>query len=215
MQAGKRGTQGGDVPPRFLTNSGYYRIQGFTLLELLISMTIMALVIGVTVSILMTSMRVWRRCSSFSQAFPPAYTVISRLNKELKNAYNITVAEDQQSIIFHLPRVDAERIALAPLQLGHEITYFRSDESGDDEQSGNVLWRRDYNAVSGTTTQRALAENVSELTFSCDATHNGRVFSVYSTAVTVVGQEQALQYESNFHTTVAIRNSMVQQADED
>jgi len=158
----------------------------------------------------MTSMRVWRRCSSFSQAFPPAYTVISRLNKELKNAYYITIADDQQSILFHLPRVDAERIALAPLQVGHEITYYRSDASGDQEQSGTVLWRRDYDAVNEVTTQRALAENVSELTFSCDATYNGRVFSVYSTAVTVVGQEQATRYESNFNTTVAIRNPMAQ-----
>jgi len=186
------------------------RARGLTLIELMVILPILALVTGVIVSMLMTSMRVWRRCNSFSQAFPPAYTVISRLNRELKNAYYIAIADDRQSITFRLPRVDENGINLVPLQVGDEITYYRSDASGDPAHSGMLLWRRDYNAVSDMTTQRILAENVSELTFSCDATWSGRVFSVYSTAVTIVGQEQATRYESNFHTTVAIRNPVAQ-----
>lgn len=179
------------------------------MIELLITVTILALVMGVTISMLMTSMRVWRRCSGFSQAFPPAYAVIGRLNKELKNAYYVNVSADGESITFRVPRTDGDGFNMVPLQLGHEITYYRSDDSGDLGEAGTLLWRRDYNALTANTRQRILAENVKSLHFERKATYDGRVFSVYSNAVTVVGQEQHTETESSFETHIAIRNPQV------
>lgn len=184
--------------------------RGLTLIELMITVTILALVMGVTISMLMTSMRVWRRCSSFSQAFPPAYAVIGRLNKELKNAYYVSVADDKHSITFRVPRIDDTGFNAVPLQEGHEISYYRSDESGDLGEAGTLLWRKDYNALTGLTKKRVLAKNVTALDFDTIATYNGRVFSVYSNAVTVIGQEQAKTEESSFQTTIAIRNPSVE-----
>lgn len=179
---------------------------GFTLPEVLVSVVITGLIFGVVISILITSTRLWRRCSSMSEAFPPAYAVVNRINKELKNAYYVTVPAAKNSITFRLPRTDADGINLVPLQPGTEVTYYRSDATGLNTHTGTTLWRRATNLQTNAVRLRSLAENVEELTFNCDATQAGRVFSVYSTAVTVVGQEQATTFESRFQTTMAIRN---------
>ncbi|MHB0935845.1 MAG: PilW family protein [Armatimonadota bacterium] len=186
------------------------RARGLTLIELMITVTILALVMGVTISMLMTSMRVWRRCSSFSQAFPPAYAVIGRLNKELKNAYYVNVPPEKDSITFRVPRSDEAGFNAVPLQMGHEITYYRSNDSGDQGEAGTLLWRQDYNALTGITRNRVIAENVTRLEFDCVKTYDGRVFSVYSNAVTVIGKEQHAEHESSFETHIAIRNPQVE-----
>lgn len=179
---------------------------GVTLLELLVSISITALIIGVVVAMSIAASRVWRRSSSFSQAFPPAYLITTRLNQELKNAYEIDVADDGLSITFRLPRTDGDGINVLPFEVGREISYYRADESGDIEHPGTFLWRREWNAVSDVTTLDAIAENVTELTFNLDASEEGRVFAVYSTAITVAGHEQSTEYNSRFESSMAVRN---------
>jgi len=180
--------------------------RGVTLLEMLICATITAMLAGILVVYFITTMRVWRRCSSFAQAFPPAYAVVTRLNRELKNAYYIAVATDQHSITFRLPKTDTTGLAVTPLALGREISYYRSDTSGQTNKTGTILWRKELNAVTNKTTKVGLATNVQALTFTCNATQSGRVFAVYSSAVTTLGQEQRTKYTSQFAVTTAIRN---------
>ncbi len=180
--------------------------RGFTLPEVLVSVVITGVIFGVVIAILIAATRLWRRCSSMAEAFPPAYTVITRINKELKNAYVVSVPAAKNSITFRLPRRGTNGINLLPLQPGVEVTYYRSNRTGEMNKSGTILWRRETNLQTGAVRQRSLAENVSELTFNCDATQAGRVFAVYSTAVTLVGQEQSTTFESRFQTTMAIRN---------
>lgn len=179
---------------------------GFTLIEALISTAIIGLVFGIVVAVLITSMRVWRKCSSESQAFPPAYQLVTQLNNELKNAYYISIPTNSTSITFRTPKTDANGVNIVPFVLGHEITYYRSDATGSMTATGTFLWRKDKNGVSNVTTQRNIAQNVSQLTFNCSGTLSGRVFAVYSMSVTVVGQEQATTYNSTFSSTMAIRN---------
>lgn len=180
--------------------------RGFTLMEVLVSVTISGVIFGVVVSILIASTRIWRRCSSMAEAFPPAYTVINRINREMKNAYYVSVPASKDRITFRLPKRDQNGVNIMPLEPDIEVMYYRSDADGTLTGAGTVLWRRETDLDNDAVTLRAIAKNVEELSFQCDATQAGRVFSVYSTAVTLVGQEQSTTYESRFQTTIAIRN---------
>jgi hypothetical protein len=128
----------------------------------------------------------------------------------LKNAYYVSVSADHHLITFRVPRTDEDGFNAVPLQEGHEVTYYCSDTSGDQDHTstGTVLWRQDYNALTGTTRKRILAEK-GTFYFDLMATYSGRVFSVYSNAVTVLSQEQVKPTESSFNTTIAIRNPSV------
>ena len=179
---------------------------GITLMEVLVCAMITGIISSVLVAYFITTARVWYRCSSFMQAFPAAYAVVSRLNRELKNAYTITVPANQTSVTFDLPQTDATGVNIVPFTLGREISYYCSDSSGKTNKSGTVLWRKETNGVTGKIRLIKLASNVKALSFVCNATQSGRVFAIYSSAVTTQGQEHATKYTSNFTTALAIRN---------
>ena len=182
--------------------------RGFTLVEMLIVVTITGLMFITITAMMIVTLRIWRRDNSFSEAFPPAYSVITRINHELKNAYYVSVANDHSTIVFRIPRTDNTGADIVPFQLLQEITYYRANTTGTMGTTGTTLWRKNFNAVTNQTTYMAVAQNVTSLTFNCDATQSGRVFAVYSTAVTVLGKEQSTQYSSSFSTAVAIRNPL-------
>lgn len=177
---------------------------GFTLVEALIVMAIMTMVAGVVSSLFFASMHVWRRCSSQSQADPPAHMAIARMTKELRNAY---LVDDMgsSSITFTLPQADADGINTLPLQPGRRISYYLSDSTGEVGRNGSILWRRQQDLVTGHATTRRIAENVEQLGFSYDATPS-RVLKIYAMSVTVLGREGRQEYRSVFGSHVAFRN---------
>lgn len=177
---------------------------GFTLVEALVVMFVMSLIGLVVSSLFFGSMQVWRRCSSQSQADPPAHIAIGRITKELKDAYSVN-SISTNSITFTLPKTDSNGLNLIPLQGGRQINYYLSDSTGQVGHTGTILWRKQLNLVNDTTTYRRIANNVQQLTFSCDATAN-RVLNIYTVAVTVLGQEDRVQYLSSFGGQVAFRN---------
>ncbi len=181
-----------------------YSRRGFTLVEALVVMSVMSLIGLVLSSVFFASMQVWRRCSSQSQADPPAHIAIGRITKELKDAYRVD-SISTNSITFTMPKTDGSGVNLVPLQGGRQISYYLSDSSGQVGHTGTVLWRKQLNLVNGTTTYRQVASNVQQLSFSCDATAN-RVLNIYTVAVTVLGQEGRVQYLSSFGGQVAFRN---------
>ncbi|MHB9131393.1 MAG: hypothetical protein ACYDBB_09925 [Armatimonadota bacterium] len=187
-------------------------MRGVTLIELLMVIASATLISGVIMAMYIASLRVWYRCSSQSQAFPPAYMVITRLNQELKNAYAITVPPNGKSVTFRLPKTDPNNNGcnILPFQLGREISYYCANDTAQEGNTGTVLWRKTFNADTSETSYMRIANNVTNLAFQADASTNGRVFAVYSTTVTVVGKEQKTSHESNFHSTIAIRNPTVQ-----
>ena len=65
---------------------------GFTMIEALVSIVICALFATFLWTIFITSMNLWRKCSLEQQTFPPAYIVLDRLNKELRNACAVRLA---------------------------------------------------------------------------------------------------------------------------
>ena len=177
---------------------------GFTFIEALVTMVIMSLVVGVISTVYFSSIHVWKRCSSQSQADPPAHMTINQLSKELKNAYLVNEMGDT-SITFTTPLQDANGINILPLQPGRVISYYISDESGVANQEGTILWRSQTDIASGATKQRRIADNVEALDFSYDATPT-RVLKIYALSVTVVGKEGRHEHRTEFGSHVAFRN---------
>jgi len=167
-------------------------------------MFIMTMIAGVVSSLFFASMQVWRRCSSQSQADPPAHFAIARITKELKNAYLVDNM-GASSITFTQPKTDADGINLLPLQPGRRITYYVSDDSGQVGHAGTVLWRKWQDLVTGRTTVRRVANNVEQLGFSYDTTST-RVLKIYAMSITVLGKEGREEYRSKFEGHVAFRN---------
>lgn len=178
--------------------------RGFTLIESLMAMAIMVGIIGAVSVISMTSTQVWRRCSSQSQADPPAHMTIARISKELRNAYTVDEM-GSSSITFTLPQRDADGINITPLQPAEQIRYYLADASGDPDSPGSVLWRQHTSTDSGETTIRRMAGNVAQLGFSYDATST-RVLKIYAISITVVGREGRQEYHSAFSSHIAFRN---------
>jgi prepilin-type N-terminal cleavage/methylation domain-containing protein len=181
-----------------------YRTTGFTLTEVLVVMMIMSLVAGVVSSVYFASMQVWRRCSSQSQADPPAHMAIARITKELRNAYVVNNT-GTNSITFTLPAADANGYNVLPLQPAQRISYYLSDQTGTPGHAGTVLWRQEQNLITARNTLRKSAENVEQLSFSYDATQS-RVLKIYALSITVLGREGHEEYRSLFGSHVAFRN---------
>ncbi|HOS43860.1 MAG TPA: hypothetical protein PK794_09240 [Armatimonadota bacterium] len=174
-------------------------------------LTVFSLIIIVVVTVFITSMRVWRRTASQQQAFPPAFLIMDRLSRELKNAYAIAIGADGDSLTFRLPALDDDGVnrldASGRHIFGREIRYYLVADAADEE-APRELWR-DETVAGGGTVSRRLAENVVDMTFEVDSSSE-RVFAVYSTAITLLGQEGAQTYESRFNGAVAFRNQTSQ-----
>lgn len=177
---------------------------GMTLPEVLIAMVIMAMIGGVISATFFAGMRVWRRCSSQSQADPPAHLAIRRMTTELKNAYQVDSLGDTY-ITFTLPRQDAYGVNILPFEGAHCIKYFITDDSGVEGNTGTVLWRKDNNLLTGAVTTRRIANNVESLSFSYERTSQ-RLLDIYAMSITVLGREDHEVYRSQFASHVAFRN---------
>jgi prepilin-type N-terminal cleavage/methylation domain-containing protein len=177
---------------------------GITLPEMLIAMVIMTLIAGVVSATYFTSLHIWRRCSSMSQAEPPAHISVDRLCRELKNAYLVDSIGDT-SVTFTLPKQDENGINVLPLEPAQRISYYLSDDTGKRDKAGTHLWRERLDVDSGSATRGCIAENVESLKFSYDATED-RVLKIYAMSITVIGEEGKEQYHSEFESHVAFRN---------
>jgi prepilin-type N-terminal cleavage/methylation domain-containing protein len=187
---------------------------GFSLIEALIAMVVMAFILGAVGILYFTSFRVWQRCSAQSQADPPAHFAIGRITKELKNASVVNNIADN-SLTFTLPattRVQdpyngAEFINVnsLPLTPARQISYYLSDTTGATGRSGSILWRYEQNLISGATNLKRIADNVEELNFDYDAA-GGRMLKIYAMSVTVQGKEGRQVHRSEFGSHVAFRN---------
>lgn len=179
--------------------------RGVTLPELLIAMVIMVLIAGVVSSLYFASLHVWRRCSSQSQAEPPAHMATSRLTKELKNAYQVS-SMGPTYITFLLPRTDGSGANILPLQTAREVSYYLSDDTGRRDRTGSSMWRKDTDMDTGYVRQQRIASNVQSLDFDYETTGENRVLAIYALSITVLGQEGRQTYQSQFGAHVAFRN---------
>lgn len=181
--------------------------RGVTLPELMIAMVIMLLMVGVISSIYFASLHVWRRCSSQSQADPPAHISLDRITQELKNAYMVNSPDTASDYItVTLPARDSTGTNIYPFEPATRVTYYLSDASGQRDRTGTYLWRERVGVSDGQTTRNAIAGNVESLSFEVYPSGSGRVLKVYAMSIAVVGREQHEEYVSRFSGSVAFRN---------
>jgi len=181
--------------------------RGVTLPEMLMVMVITILMFGVISEIYFASLMVWRRCSSQSQADPPAHMTLDRVSQELKNAYQVNSPDSATDYItVTMPVRDSGGTNIWPFQADTRITYYLSDATGQHGHTGTYLWRETVKVSNGNTTLDIIAENVQNLTFEVYPSGTGRVLKVYAMSIAVVGQEQHTQYASRFSGSVAFRN---------
>lgn len=68
--------------------------RGITLLEVAISTTIIGLIGIVIAAYFILYMRMWRRTSATSQAFPPSYTALTRIAQDIRSAAYVYAPDD-------------------------------------------------------------------------------------------------------------------------
>jgi hypothetical protein len=173
----------------------------------MMSMAIMLLIVGVVSSIYFASLHVWRRCSSQSQADPPAHMSLDRITSELKNAYMVNSPDTATNYItVTLPARDSTGTNIYPFQPATRVTYYLSDASGQRDRTGTYLWREKVRVSDGNTTRNSIAGNVENLSFEVYPSGSGRVLKVYAMSIAVVGRERHEEYVSRFSGSVAFRN---------
>jgi type II secretory pathway pseudopilin PulG len=178
---------------------------GFSLIEAMIVIFIIGLIGTAVGTLYYSSLQVWRRCSAQSQADPPAHLAVDRVAKELRNAYLVD-SMGSDNITFTLPATDANGVNTLPLTPGKRISYYISDDTGAIGPTGTVLWRKEVRLSSGNTRYMRIANNVEELTFTYYATPT-QVLKIYAMSITVLGQEGRQQYNSQFGSRIAFRNT--------
>jgi prepilin-type N-terminal cleavage/methylation domain-containing protein len=188
------------------------RCRGFTLPEVMVTMVIMTVVMGVVGSVYFSSLAVWRRCSAQSQADPPAHISMERITTEMKNAYKITSTltdgAERADITFLLPEKGGNGLVIYPFQSHSQIMYYLSDATGRHDRNGTHLWRECTLTATGAVTRVDLAGNVTSLQFEGNSTDGGnaRVLKAVAMSIAVMGKEGREQYTSSFAGTVAFRN---------
>jgi len=188
-----------------ITARGLLRNKGFSLIEAMITIFIILLISGAVGTLYYSSLQVWRRCSSQSQADPPAHLAVDRVSKELRNAYLVD-SMGTDNITFTLPATDSYGVNTLPLSPGKRISYYVSDETGALGNSGTILWRKEELLASGTTKYSHIADNVEQLSFEYYSTPT-QVLKIYAMSITVLGQEGRQEYRSQFGSRIAFRNT--------
>jgi prepilin-type N-terminal cleavage/methylation domain-containing protein len=179
--------------------------QGFSLIEVLVTVTIIG-IISVTIGLVVdASTRLWQNINSRTLAFPPAYAALTRISADLRNAAWVWSPTDTSTredwIVVYAPMVDtsdstrqAARVNAVPLavKLTNVHTYYLSDSTGEHTNYGTYLWMQTFNeTATGAITQtdrRILASNVQSISFQTNR-DTTRMYSVYSMALTVVGED--------------------------
>ncbi|MHB0914465.1 MAG: PilW family protein [Thermoleophilia bacterium] len=137
---------------------------GFTMIEMLVSMAILTVIMTGMLSFLFGTSRNWQSTQDTADAVDNARIGLNRMTRELRQASRVTAA-DSTSVVF-----------VADFGSGAETITYRF-EPGEGEEPGNV-WRESTAAA----TDSVLIDNVSEVTFAyygkdyrCDSNGDGTI----------------------------------------
>jgi prepilin-type N-terminal cleavage/methylation domain-containing protein len=197
-----------------------HAVRGFTLTELLVSITISALIMGVIGLVFIASVRTWNRVSSRGKSAPQAFSIIYRINRELRLACAVETAALGDRVTYWLPKTLADKGVDDPgdstdddinyvgpngLEPGRKVEYYLSNDTGSSTVvGGHLLWRRE--TTNGVVRLTQVAREVAALNFVLVNTPGGQTYGVYSTAVTITGTEGATVTNSTISSNIAIRN---------
>jgi prepilin-type N-terminal cleavage/methylation domain-containing protein len=131
--------------------------RGFTLMEAMVSVVILAGLLGSVLAIFFTCGQTWRRGVSESRAQTLSWLALKRMAPDIREAmsltpfpapfvgYGITLQlpartfDSDESTYFNIVSVDGEGNPY--LETGNQVHYFRGNAAGYPSVSGDRLWR--------------------------------------------------------------------------
>jgi prepilin-type N-terminal cleavage/methylation domain-containing protein len=200
------------------------RHRGLTLPELMISLALTSIMVAVIVTMLIVSMRVWRKVSAVNQAYPPAYRAVNAINDDLRGAAYVKAPNDSNWIVIYPPLTTTDATTIAGKSYQRAVPqltvdkarvrrYYISDASGNPARTGTFLWVHEFtqneNNTVTTRSKRVLAENCITLRFPINTAGNGRIYDARCVALTIQGQEGNERYESQYYSTIPFINPLV------
>ena len=125
--------------------------KGFTLVEALVAMMILALIGGAMMAFFALSAKLFRRGVAESQAESAASRTIKKMGPIVHEALDLNVVvrdgntgEVRVELSLPLKQTDpvtGEDLVALPMTVDKEVAFYRSDESGDPDETGEHFWR--------------------------------------------------------------------------
>ena len=146
--------------------------QGFSLPEVLVAVTILAILLGSVVAIFLSCGRSWRRGTAESRAQQATYQAVRRIAPDIRAAMSVTpfpAPYNNIGITLQLPArafnsgAGAYHNTLAIdshgkpyLVAGNKVNYFRGDAAGQASLTGDRVWRVMTNYAGTTEIKRSV-----------------------------------------------------------
>ncbi len=158
--------------------------RGVTLVELIISMSVLSLVLGAVFALYLQAIRMYQETASADWANFGAATAIGRLEKDIQQCFRVTGRYPSRITITRpltaYDSVTGAYLPVQPLVEGTSVRYYLSDASGVLDGSGTCLWRalKPAGSSSYVRDNAPLADNITTLQLGyvmMPAPHNASV----------------------------------------
>ena len=143
---------------------------GVTLIELMISASVMSIILGAVLVLQLQGLRMYQDVSARDWASFDAATAVARMEEEIQGCYRVTAGYPSSLTLANVrteqnPVLMVE-VPVQPLAEGDTVRYYLSDGSGQFDQSGTCLWRAVKPLGAKDHTATLLADNVTKLSFT-------------------------------------------------
>lgn len=196
-----------------MTRTHHSNPRAVTLPEVLVAITILAIIGGSIAAIYQASMQTWYRGAAEAYAEQKATMAVKRMIPDLQTGMAVTAASspyDSVCIAVRLPekvydgasgvylnRIETDTDGRPYLVQGNFVVYFRGDAAGNIATDGDRIWRRVVKADTGEIiTEQLLADHVVDNPALADGTPQPTfkywpdIYRLRSVEVTVTVQEE-------------------------
>lgn len=189
--------------------------RGITLIELMISATILSLVLAAVLVLQLQGLRMYQDVATTDWATFKAATAVSRMEEDIQGCFRV-VGRYNNRITISRPKAawDATQstfLPVQPLQAGDLVRYYLSDATGALGRSGSFLWCaiKPVGANDFVLQRPALAEGIRRLEFTYTMAPAPRQASVASLWLLVEAEAQhGAKTRQCIHTArIVLRNS--------
>ncbi|MFQ3549885.1 MAG: type II secretion system protein [Armatimonadota bacterium] len=128
-----------------------YKKNGFTLIEVLIVVTIISVMMSAIVAVFATIMQEWEREDSRIEAMQTVSSATQRIERDISNAVfadTISRFSPNDTLLVIMPYVQAYNMYVPTWDFnklfyssGVHVIYYLSDETGSYSRKGDILWR--------------------------------------------------------------------------
>ncbi|MEI6521576.1 MAG: prepilin-type N-terminal cleavage/methylation domain-containing protein [bacterium] len=118
-------------------------------------------------------------------------------------------------IIIYRPTKDTNGLNITPMvaDLTGVIQYYLGNSDGTASATGTYLWKRRFTQNSNNTitqtSNKYVANNVSDISFYAERTSTNQILTVNSLAISYLGQEKSTKNTSTFREGISFRNPLI------